>query len=135
MKGSCGYEEIEHTADWALRIWAQDFPGLLCQATKGMYHLMGAVPGEPAGTGLLEAAGSDPETLLVSYLSEVLHLGEDEGLMIEPAAPVLDGYKIQLRVRLFHIAAQEKEIKAVTYHQLVVKDVAGGLETTVVFDV
>ena len=135
MKRPFGYEEIEHTADWALHVWAADLSGLLHQATAGMYHLMGAVPGEQAGERLLEADGIDAETLLVNFLSEVLHLGEDEGLMIEPAAPALSGFNLRLSARLYRIAAQEKEIKAVTYHHLVVQVVDGGLETTVVFDV
>ena len=37
-----GFREREHTADWELEVWAPDLPGLLVQAARGMYWLMGA---------------------------------------------------------------------------------------------
>ena len=36
-----GYRELEHTADWELEAWADDLPGLLEQAARGMYALSG----------------------------------------------------------------------------------------------
>lgn len=126
---------MEHTADWALRVWAADLPSLLVEAARGMYHLMGAVPGAPAGEIRLEVDGIDAETLLVSFLSEVLHLVEDGGRLIQPEKPVLTGFSAQMVASSFEIASQEKEIKAVTYHQLKVGETSLGLETTIVFDV
>ncbi|RMF50007.1 MAG: archease, partial [Anaerolineae bacterium] len=38
---NAGYREIEHTADWALEIWAPDMAALLQQAARGMYALLG----------------------------------------------------------------------------------------------
>ena len=37
-----GYEEISHTADWALRVWADDLAGLLVESAQGMNWLSGA---------------------------------------------------------------------------------------------
>ena len=38
-----GYREIEHTADWELKVWAPDLRGLLEQAARGMYALSGII--------------------------------------------------------------------------------------------
>ncbi len=37
-----GFREKDHTADWELEVWAPDLPGLLVEAARGMYWLMGA---------------------------------------------------------------------------------------------
>lgn len=36
-----GYKEVEHTADIALQVWAEDFYTLLRKAAEGLYALMG----------------------------------------------------------------------------------------------
>jgi SHS2 domain-containing protein len=36
-----GYEEIPHTADWSIRVWAEDMPGLLAESARGMNWLAG----------------------------------------------------------------------------------------------
>ncbi len=135
MNARSGFEELEHTADWALRVWAIDLSGLLCQAVAGMFQLMGTVAGDQAHVVDIEASGIDAETLLVNFLSEILLLGEDEGLMIAPFEPDVEGFRIRSKVPAFKIERQEKEIKAVTFHHLEVKNVSGGIETTIVFDV
>ena len=45
-----GFEEITHTADWALRVWADDLEGLFAEAARGMYALSGSLftPAFPA---------------------------------------------------------------------------------------
>ncbi len=37
-----GYEEIPHTADWSIRVWAEDLAGLLAESARGMNWLAGA---------------------------------------------------------------------------------------------
>jgi len=34
-KSLSGFEEIRHTADWALRVWAPDLSTLFTQAAQG----------------------------------------------------------------------------------------------------
>ena len=36
------FEEISHTADWSLRVWAEDLAGLLTESARGMYALANA---------------------------------------------------------------------------------------------
>ncbi|MFA5873569.1 MAG: archease [Anaerolineales bacterium] len=35
------YEELPHTADWCLRVWAADMAGLFAEAARGMNALSG----------------------------------------------------------------------------------------------
>jgi SHS2 domain-containing protein len=39
QKTRIGFQEIAHTADWELEVWAPDLCTLLEQAAQGMYHL------------------------------------------------------------------------------------------------
>ena len=117
MDTNSGYVEVEHTADWALKVWAENLSGLLFEATRGMYELMGAVPGENQGVVRVRASGIDAESLLVNYLTELVLLGEEAGLMITPTAPVVTDFEISIDTQVYQTKRQEKEIKAVTYHQ------------------
>lgn len=136
--GSCsGFEEIPHTADWALRVWAPDAAGLLRQAARGMYSLMGLhykPQKREACSFTLE--GMDRESLLVAFLSELLYY-------IELKNTALDGFKFHFQDGSLSVEAWEsdlsgppqKEIKAVTYNDLEIRETPDGLETTLVFDV
>ena len=135
MMEDAGFEELEHTADWELRVWAPDLSVLLGTAARGMYHLMGVVSGDFLGEIQMDVSGFDEETILVTYLSELLLLGEEEGLMLGDYFPMVEGFRVQANVPVFAIVSQEKEIKAVTYHRMQVKQVSLGMETTIVFDV
>ncbi|MGM0556645.1 MAG: archease [Myxococcota bacterium] len=132
-----GYTEIEHTADWALEVWAPDFETLLLEATRGMYELAGVELGEPASDEeeQLRVDGSDREDLLVAWLSEVVFLwsARNEGLA-DLSFECVDG-EVLGRGSLASIVRQDKEVKAVTYHGLDVRETGRGLEATVTFDV
>jgi SHS2 domain-containing protein len=131
------FEEIEHTADWALHIRAKDFEGLLRNAAQGMLELMGiACDEDGVRERKMEVHGIDRETLLVSWLEEVLYVVERYGVGIG---------SIELHVsKDTHLVATineipsiipKKEIKAVTYHGLNIRETEHGLEVTIVFDV
>src|SRR5512145_2314851 len=38
-----GFEEIAHTADWSVRVWAPDLPSLFGEAARAMNSLAGTV--------------------------------------------------------------------------------------------
>jgi SHS2 domain-containing protein len=135
-KPTAGYREIEHTADWELEVWAPDFPTLLVQAARGMAALSGVrlEPG-PREERTLELSAGDRESLLVSLLSELLWLGEEERLGFDEIEVDVAGDTLVARLKCAPIASQDKEIKAVTYHNLAVRDTPSGVEVSVVFDV
>jgi SHS2 domain-containing protein len=131
-----GYKEIEHTADWELEAWALDLPGLLEQAARGMYVLSGArlQPGPRQKRSLLIPI-SDPESLLVHFLSELLYFAENEGIAFDSFALTLTSQSLSAQLEGAPVAEIEKEIKAVTYHNLQIVESQQGLRVRVVFDV
>ena len=131
-----GYREIEHTADWELHVWAADLPSLLEIAARGMYALSqtNLAPG-PQVIREFEIPFSDRETLLVDFLSELLFYGEDEGIAFDAYTLDFDGSTLKVRARGAPIREQAKEIKAVTYHNLQIRQTERGLEANIVFDV
>lgn len=136
MKVQAGFHEIEHTADWQLEAWAPDMAGLFEQAALGMYTLAGIQlePG-PRAQRSLRIERSDYEQLLVAFLRELLYLGEREHLAFDQLRLHLHGNLLEADLSGAPIAHQDKEIKAVTYHNLVIRPDEWGLRVNVVFDV
>ncbi len=131
-----GYHEIEHTADWELKVWAPDLACLLEQAARGMYSMMGArIQSEQQQTRVVELKASDPEVLLVSFLSELLFLIEQENLGFEKFDIQLNGLSLKAHLVGARLASIDKEIKAVTYHKLAIRKTEQGFEVNIVFDV
>jgi SHS2 domain-containing protein len=131
-----GYEEIQHTADWALHVWAQDLTGLMQQAALGMNALMGV---RLTPNGRLEhtfkVAAGDAESLLVAFLNAVVYEMELDSVGFDTFELKLDGLQLQARLEGAPLLELQKNIKAVTFHNLEIRSLDCGLETTIVFDV
>jgi SHS2 domain-containing protein len=131
-----GYREIQHTADWELEIWAPDLPALLEQAAQGMCALQQIqLYPKPRLTRQIEIEGYDAESLLVKFLNELLYHNEHYGVGFDGYKITIEGEHLKASVSGAQIAHQAKEIKAVTYHHLEIRQTERGLETSVVFDV
>jgi SHS2 domain-containing protein len=136
--GLNAFEEVEHTADWALRVRGRDLAELLVNAARGMSHLL--VPDlDAVPTGVerrIELDDLDAESLLVEWLSELAYWAEADMLVfhrfeMEEVTPT----SLRAFVRGGHAPKLTKHIKAVTYHNLEIVETVHGLEATVVFDV
>jgi SHS2 domain-containing protein len=133
-----GFEEVEHTADWALRVRGRDWPEFLVNAAYGMASLLVA---EPATIPLeverqVELDAFDGESLLVNWLGELAYWTEVELLVFRQfdltgATPT----HLQATVRGGYVPTLQKHIKAVTYHNLEIMTTDAGFEATIVFDV
>ena len=135
-----GYREIEHTADWALEVWAPTLEALLRQAAEGMGALAGAHPQPGARlTRKVTLLAPDAESLLVDFLEELLYLMTEEGLVFDGfdlrVETLPEGFSLEAALTGAPLMALKKEIKAVTWHNLAVRRGKRGWETTVVFDV
>lgn len=131
-----GFAEVEHTADWAIRVWAEDLPQLLSEAARGMYALAQVqISAGPRIPYRLELPVEDEEGLLVAFLSELLYISEQRGLAFDQFDLVLQEEELCARLVGAPIRRQSREIKAVTFHNLRVVHTGNGLEATVVFDV
>jgi SHS2 domain-containing protein len=135
-KKQAGFREIEHTADWELEVWAPDLASLLEQAARGMYSLAGIrLQSGPRQMRTIQVEFDDLESLLINFLSELLFTGEQEGLAFERFDLRLQEERLLAVVEGAPITNQEKEIKAVTWHNLKVRPREQGLEVRIVFDV
>jgi SHS2 domain-containing protein len=135
-ENTSGYQELEHTADWALRVWGRDLETLFATAAEGMNSL-GGIELQAKGrvTRRIEIQGLDNETLLVEFLNELLYLGEDEGLAFDVFKLKIDAGRLAGEMEGAPLRVHEKEIKAVTFHNMKVEETAAGFEVVIVFDV
>lgn len=132
------FRVVEHTADWALLVRGRDLPAIFSLAAAGMAELLA---GDPAAVPLnedrpvrLEAV--DAEDLLVLWLGELAYWAERDGFIFRDfAAEELTPSSLVGTVSGGRVGHLQKHIKAVTYHNLSIQPVAGGLEVTIVFDV
>ncbi len=132
----CGFTEIQHTADWALKVWAPSLDVLFAQAAEGMYWLMETtLAGEPRTVRTIEVEGADAESLLVAFLSELLYLSESTGLGFDQFEIIINKNHLRALARGAPAQMQKKEIKAVTYHNLAVRRKEKTYTVTIVFDV
>ena len=131
-----GFLEIQHTADWALQIWAPDLSGLLIQAALGMNVLMGVAGNAiPRHTMMIDCPAPDPESALVGFLNEILFQMEETGLIFDQYTLHLEGDRLRAEIQGSQMVSIDKPIKAVTFHNLKILTSQRGLEATVVFDV
>lgn len=131
-----GFEELPHTADWAIRVWAPRLEDLLEQAARGMYTLSGIETGARLEeTSRLVIEATDMEGLLVDFLQELLYRAESRRLAYPQLAISITDFRLEAEIKGGPIVAWKKEIKAVTYHNLEIRQTERGLETEIVFDV
>lgn len=133
---SGGFEEVAHTADWALKVWSERLSGLFVQAAQGMYSLMDL--GQAQGPRLecsLQLSAVDTESLLVAFLTELLYLLERDRTAYDRIRVELKEGSLEADLSGLPVLSQKKEIKAVTYHNLRIDQSGERYETTIVFDV
>ncbi len=141
VKGKNGkpthFEELEHTADWKIRVWGQDYADLFRNAALAMYALMG----EKRQTGpeverRVTVEGVDYPSLLVAWLNELLFHSEVYGeIYTDVEVHHISSERIDATVRGFIGETELSKIKAATYHELEIQETPTGVEATVVFDV
>ena len=131
-----GFEEIPHTADWAMRVWADDLPSLFEEAAYGMNTLARIKLADEAQVKKhFEAEAADSEALLVAFLSELIYYQEQENLGFSKFDIRIINSRISVDMEGAQIKSVDKAIKAATYHDLKIQKTARGLEVEIVLDV
>ena len=131
------FEEIEHTADLAIRAYGWDMKELFANAAHGMFALM-AEPSleEPARKREVSLEAMDYEGLLVDWLNELIYLHEVENETYSQfTIETLSSTELKARVTGGPTKCKTKAIKAATFHELAIEETANGLVATIVFDV
>ncbi len=131
-----GFEEIPHTADWALHVWGEDLPTLLSESARGMNWLTGALlDQERRIQRTFECTGADSESLLVAFLSELVYFAEQDHLGFDQFDIQMKGDRLKVTLGGGPLKSISKTIKAATYHNLKIERTARGFEAEIVFDV
>jgi len=143
------FEVLPHTADIKIRAYGETKKELFCHALIGMFQIIGPqVPGcrvsnerviceELPQKHDIVIESPDQVALLVDFLSEALYLSDvhDEAYLDVDIHQLADK-KISATLRGVKITGFEVvEIKAVTYHELVIKKVNDMWQADIVFDI
>ena len=131
------FEELDHTADWALRLQGKDMGELCLHGAFGMLAACGARPAPgPTAERRVSIQAGNREILLVRWLQEVLYVLEVHHVLPQHMdIQVSQDLTLSARWQEVPLAGIDKPIKAVTYSGLAVQETKDGLEATVVFDV
>jgi SHS2 domain-containing protein len=131
------HEEVDHTADRAMRVWGDDLQSLFIGAARGMYHLMADLDGLVATEWCeILVKASDPEALLVEWLNELLFLTEVKGLLfVDYQIDSLTGSSLAGRAGGVPAEPSKAHIKAATYHDLSIVGKGTGCSSVITFDV
>jgi len=131
------FEEVEHMADRAFRVRGRNMAELLENGARALQALNGPRPAEePSAMREIEVEGVDRESLLVNWLNEILYLEQAHQLVCDRFhidEPKND--RLHARVETRKCNLSYTHIKAVTFHNLKIRETPEGLEAEVVVDV
>ncbi len=131
------YEELEHAADWSFRVRGRTLCELFTAAARALCRLEhGDHPQAFTVTRAVQVEGGDRETLLVNWLNELLYLEQTNHEVYHDFDILTVGNtELHARVRGAPERNAQRHVKAVTFHNLEVKQTADGWEATIVVDV
>lgn len=133
----CEFEELGHTAEIGLRVRAPVPGRLFACAGMALFALSGAAAEAVEIERAVVVESPDAESLLVDWLSELVYLYETTGCAFHAievtewspqrlAATARGGRPIEL---------PRLHVKAVTYHDLYVREIDAGWEAQVFLDI
>jgi SHS2 domain-containing protein len=138
--GNPGYRLLEHPSDVGLEVTGRSLKEVFEFAALGLTSVIvdpdSVEAKENRAVGIREA---DRERLLVQWLSEILYLFDGENFVISSVVVSLVGDGIleaTLRGEQLDMGKHRlrTDVKAITYHQLCVKESSDGILARVFFD-
>ena len=135
----CTFEELGHTAEIGMRVRAAAPADLFICAGRAMFALIGAEadPNAELFETLMTLEAIDMESLMVDWLSELVYLHETTGVIFEHIV-ILHWSPTALSATVSGRRAGQTphmQIKAVTYHDLVVQPESDGWVAQIYFDI
>ena len=134
------YKIIDHTADIGIKITGRFLTEIFWKAMHATADLLsGGIEIKPRIERGFSTKEENIETALVSILEEIIYFFEKDSFLPSMCSVRIkeDVYEIRLKGDI--VSAEDikngTEIKAVTYHQLEVKEVRNGYQATVIFDI
>lgn len=140
-RARAGFELRDHTADIAVYAWADSVQGLFEAAAEGLYATIGELQSETTGgRERIRVEANDLESLLHDFLDELLYRFEMREQRLAGFSfgrlddKVLDADAAVSRVDV-RASMLDREVKAVTYHDLNIVESGGRYEVTVILDI
>ncbi|MBI4268006.1 MAG: archease [Chloroflexi bacterium] len=134
------FEIMEHTADVGIIAYGDNLSELFANAAKGLFSLIAELDNIEEGMFRdMEVTAPDRESLLVTWLNELIYLFDTENIIFRKFDIVqLDEKHLKARSYGRKVNATKHEIKtgvkAATYHMLEIKK-TNGYQARVVFDI
>jgi len=131
------FEEVEHTADLALKVHGHSLKEVFINAACGLFSLMADLENlAPSVSREVHLEAPDHESLLVDWLNELLYLHEiEEEVYTRFEIETLYSTALSATVWGTKTKASKLTVKAATFHDLEIRETEDGYMTTVVFDV
>jgi SHS2 domain-containing protein len=134
-----GFEEVSHTADLEIRVFAADLESLFREAANGMFSLCVIEDLEKGISSVKQSISLDAmdyEGLLILFLEELLYrLTEDYMFFEIEKIDIVSEYALKAQINGTQIKAYQRDIKAVTYHNLNIQRTDDGYSVNIVFDI
>lgn len=136
-----GFELRDHTADIALYVWADSLEGLFSAAAEGLYATIGQLRQiETDRKETIRVEAFDLESRLHDFLSELLYHFEMRGeRLVEFTFDGLDNTVLEVTGKVGMIdekaSVLDREVKAVTYHDLNIIRCGDRYEVTIILDI
>jgi SHS2 domain-containing protein len=134
------YEILEHTADIGIKVRGDSLSEIFWKAIHATVDLLsGGIEIQPVIEKDFSIKEENTKTALVSVLEEIIYFFEHKLFLPSDCSVSIekDLYKINLKGNT--VSPEEikngTDIKAVTYHQLEIKEVGDEYQATIIFDV
>lgn len=134
------YKIINHTADIGIRITGRFLTEIFWKAMHATADILsGGIEIYPRIERGFSTKEEKPETALVSILEEIVYFFEKESFLPSMCSVRIKDNFYEIKLKGDIVSAEDikngTEIKAVTYHQLKIKEVRNGYQATVIFDI
>jgi len=135
------FQILEHTADIGFEAFGVTRAEVFVNSARALFHII-VDPGivEPRERLEVSVQGSGPADLLVNWLSELLYLQDADGWLFHDFEVISlsdNSIRATARGEKFDAARHQVKllVKAITYHQLVLEETAGGWRAQVYVDI
>ncbi len=138
------YKLLDHTADVRILVWGKTRKEVFCNAVMAMFDVMVDTPNDnnikPLEEKTVKITGNDLEDMLINFLREALYLFNGQSWLVRDCKSLeLTGKSIVGRFQGETYNRQKNplktEIKAVTYHGLIINKSKNTWQAKVIFDV
>ena len=134
------FETLDHTADIGIIVYGEDPKSLFENAGEAFFHLITDLRKVRLRTERkIEIGGESLERLMVDWLNGLLYLHDVENLLFKRfrvESVGVEGLKAKVKGEFFQegVHVIKTGVKAVTYHQLEVRQEKGGWRAQIILD-